>query len=245
MKKFYFDSHVHLDLYKDIDNIIEQINEFKSYTIAVTNLPILYKKALNNIQITKYIRVALGLHPELIHKFPEQISVFFENVKEARYIGEVGLDFSRDYLPYKELQKEFFKRCVNECNYLGGKILSIHSRNATKEVIDIIGPNFNGKIILHWFNGNFSSLSEAIDYGYFFSVNNEMTKSVNGRKIIERLPIDRILLESDGPFTQTFKKKYDINLMENLVNNISEIKKCKINDTYHFLKENFINILKT
>lgn len=245
MSKFHFDTHVHLDLYKDTDNIIAHINERKSYTIAVTNLPILYEKARKNIPDTKYIRFALGLHPELIHEFPEQVTEFFKKLKKVRYVGEIGLDFSKEYTSYQNLQQEFFKRCITECHRLGNKILSIHSRKAAREVIDIIGPEFNGKVILHWFNGNQSDTRRAIDNGYYFSINNEMIKSINGRKIIELIPLNRILLESDGPFTRTFKNNYDINLFDDLILSISTLKECKIEDLYKILRNNFKTILES
>lgn len=241
--KFYFDTHLHLDLYSDVESIINQINKYKSYTIAVTNLPILYEIAIKNIKYTKYVRFALGLHPELIHDFPEQIPVFFKKIKRARYIGEVGLDFSKKYLPYKDLQLDFFKRCIKECNSLENKILSIHSRNATKEVINIIGPEFKGKVILHWFNGSISDLNKALDYGYFFSVNDEMVKSVKGKEIIKCLPLDRILLESDGPFTKTFKDKYDIEYINELIISISKLKECEIEALNQTLRKNFKSVL--
>lgn len=243
MKKFYFDTHVHLDLYKDFDAIIKQINKYKSYTIAVTNLPTLYEKALENTPKTKYIRIALGLHPELIHKFPEQMELFFEKVKEARYIGEIGLDFSKEYLPYKDLQVEFFRKCIKECDILGGKILSVHSRKAAKEVVDIIGTNFSGKVILHWFTGNKTDFKIAIDNGYYFSINPEMLKTNKGRDVIYNIPLERILIESDGPFSKNLNTNYNITFIDKLIEGIAEIKILEKHIVTQNLKNNFITIL--
>ncbi|MCM3181164.1 TatD family hydrolase [Cytobacillus horneckiae] len=107
-----------------------------------------------------------------------------------------------------------------------------------------MGSEFDGKVILHWFSGSLSDLNKAIDYGYFFSINNEMIKSVNGRKIIELLPLNRILLESDGPFTKTFKNKYDIDYINDLIISISKLKRCKIENMYDILRSNFKSILE-
>ncbi len=67
MNSFKFDTHIHLDLFEDRENIIKYIEEEKSYTIAMTNLPILYKKYINKYKDLKYIRFALGFHPELVY----------------------------------------------------------------------------------------------------------------------------------------------------------------------------------
>ena len=87
-----FDTHFHLDLQKDRAAAIRQIEEQRIYTIAVTNLPDLYRKEKTEVA-SKYIRYALGFHPELVHQFPSQIPLMWEWLPEARYIGEVGLDF--------------------------------------------------------------------------------------------------------------------------------------------------------
>jgi len=243
MKKFYFDTHVHLDLYKDLDVTVKLINEYKSYTIAVTNLPILYEKALENTPNTKYIRIALGLHPELIHKFPEQIEIFFKKIKKARYIGEIGLDFSREYIQYKDLQIDFFRKCIEECDNLGGKVLSVHSRHAAEEIIDIIGPRFNGKIILHWYTGTKKAFKKAIGNGYYFSINPEMLKTSKGRDIIINIPLDRILIESDGPFSKNMQKKYEPSFVEEVIYGIANIREIEEDEINQLLKLNFKELL--
>lgn len=87
-----FDTHFHLDLQKDKTKAIENIVRNEIYTIAMTNLPDLYKKE-NLLYGQKYIRVALGLHPELVHEYANKIPLMWKHLSEARYIGEVGLDF--------------------------------------------------------------------------------------------------------------------------------------------------------
>ncbi|MEH7302653.1 Qat anti-phage system TatD family nuclease QatD, partial [Neobacillus drentensis] len=210
MNQFYHDSHVHLDLYKNAAEIIRQIDINKSYTIAVTNLPVLYENAIKGYPNSKYVRFAAGLHPELVGEFPEQIPKFYELIKDCRFIGEIGLDFSKENVVYKELQLEVFKRTIDICNSIGNKIVSIHSRGAAKKVIEIVGSEFNGQVILHWFTGNNTDLKKAINNGYFFSVNINMLRTEKGQKIINTIPLERILIESDGPFTKSFKDNYSI-----------------------------------
>ena len=57
MSEFYMDLHMHFDLYKDRYNILKYIEENKSYTIAVTNLPDLYRKYYAENWSYKYIRL--------------------------------------------------------------------------------------------------------------------------------------------------------------------------------------------
>ncbi|MCM3252548.1 Qat anti-phage system TatD family nuclease QatD [Priestia aryabhattai] len=243
MNPFYHDTHVHLDLYKNSSDIIHEINEKKSYTISVTNLPILYDKAVSKHLDSKYVRFALGIHPELVGKFPEQIPFFYKKILDCRYIGEIGLDFTGENISYKDLQLEVFKKTIEICNLCGGKILSIHSRGATKEVIEIIGSEFNGKIILHWFSGNMTDIERAVQNGYYFSVNLDMFNTAKGRKIINKLPIERILLESDGPFTKSFRKAYNIFSIDKAIRELGNIKSIEIEKVNMLLKRNFQTLL--
>ena len=109
---YLYDTHFHLDLQKNKSEAIREIEEKQIYTIAVTNLPDLYRK--ESIEIaSKYIRFALGFHPELLHLYKEQIPLMWEFLSEARYIGEVGLDFVDT--THKEEHLAFFNELVERC----------------------------------------------------------------------------------------------------------------------------------
>ena len=73
MNNFKFDTHLHLDLFRDRNKIIKEIENNKSYTIAVTNLPILYEKYVKIYGDLKYIKFALGFHPELVYEYSNQL----------------------------------------------------------------------------------------------------------------------------------------------------------------------------
>lgn len=244
MQKFYHDTHLHLDLYKNSESIAREIEALKSYTIAVTNLPALYDKAVTNFSNYKYIRIALGFHPELVSQFPHHIPQFYQRLEKSRYIGEIGLDFTKSNINSKDKQVEVFKETIKISNSLGGRILSIHSRGAAKEVIEIIGAGFNGKIIMHWFTGNKKELKLAVENGYFFSINSEMVKSIKGREAIKNIPLNKILLESDGPFTKSVAKNYKVNMLHEVVTLISQIHIISIEDMYNQMKLNFRDLLK-
>ncbi|BAD66617.1 conserved hypothetical protein [Shouchella clausii KSM-K16] len=241
---FYFDVHMHLDLYEDTEKIINQILNYKSYTIAVTNLPYLYDRAINKFGEQRYLRFALGLHPELLEQFPEQIPYFFERLEYCRYIGEIGLDFGKNNYKSKMLQIDTFEKIIKTCGKFENKILSVHSRKAEKEVIDIIGSHFNGKIILHWYSGNMTELSRAIRNNYYFSINGDMLASKRGRDIVNKIPLERILIESDAPFTKDTRENYNILYINNLISNLSNIKKIDKHKMSNILKGNFSRLLK-
>ncbi|WP_422656689.1 Qat anti-phage system TatD family nuclease QatD [Paenibacillus sp. EC2-1] len=244
MSKFRYDTHVHIDLYKNTQQVIDYIEANKSYTIAVTNLPVLYKKYVLQYRNLKYVRFALGFHPELVFQYKEQIPLLLNSIRESKYIGEVGLDYVTPNLDNRETQKDAFRKLIGECNNTGGKILSIHSRRAVKDVLSILGNTFDGKIIMHWFSGTISEMKIAINRGYYFSVNSDMFNSKNGNELIKNMPLDKILLESDAPFTKNTKKTYNLDFVSSVEKGISNVKGLKEESVNIILKNNFNTLLQ-
>jgi TatD DNase family protein len=216
-----FDTHFHLDLFESRENVIKEIDSNQIYTIAVTNLPALFTKLKKSLT-SKFIRPALGFHPELLAQYKEYIPQMWTLLKETRYIGEVGLDFKTG-TAFKELQLSFFKELLERCNDYGDKILTIHSRQSAKEIVSIIGAEFKGKVILHWYSGNKSTLIKSIDNGYYFSVNFSMVKSKSGRELIKLIPLERLLLETDAPFVRINNKPYSSLDLHAIIKELAEI----------------------
>ncbi len=241
MHKLY-DTHFHLDLQKSKVEVLAEIEQNKIYTIAVTNLPPLYEKLKNEID-NKYVRVALGFHPELLNQYQKYIPQMWSLLSEAKYIGEVGIDLktSKDS---KNLQISFFEELISRCNDYGNKVLTIHSRMAAGEVVSIVGNSFNGKIILHWYSGSKQNQMNAINNGYYFSVNSAMLNSESGRKIIENTPNDKLLIETDSPFVE-FKGVFinQFSQIQNTIIKLSELKRMNIDDLVNQLWSNFQSVI--
>lgn len=198
----FIDTHFHLDLWDDPKSIIEEIEKNKIYTIAVTNTPSVFFHTYNLTEKSKYIRPALGFHPELVYQRKNELPHFFENLKKTKYIGEIGLDYGKQSNEDKKEQKRVFEKIIDACSNHNDKVLTIHSRGSYKDVIDIIGNDFSNKVVLHWYSGSLKELERAVEYGFYFSINLPMTISLSGQKVIKSIPQQRILTESDGPFTK-------------------------------------------
>ncbi|MBQ20566.1 MAG: hydrolase TatD [Flavobacteriales bacterium] len=241
----YHDTHFHLDLIQSPEKVAEEIENNRIYTIAVTNSPSVFFYTEKIASNKKYIRAALGLHPELAAERHKEVDMFLKLISKTKYIGEIGLDNSNKAPSDYQLQKKVFSQIINACADEGDKILTIHSRKASKDVIDIVGAKFPGKIILHWFSDNLKELERAIDFGYYFSINYNMIHSSNGRRIIDRIPIDRLLIETDGPFTK-INGQLSTPISASLIT--EELVKYKNFRSEEFekenLHENFIRLLK-
>lgn len=241
---FKFDTHMHFDLYNDKELVLAQIERYRSYTIAVTNLPTLYLQYKHHIEWEKfkYSRLALGFHPELITLYSKQIDSFISLLPNSRYIGEVGLDFSVKDQTIRWRQTEFFKRIVDECSKFGNKILTIHTRKAVRETLDIM-KEYRGVAIFHWFSGTLKDLQEALKHGYYFSINHQMLKSSNGKRIVDSLPLNRMLIESDAPFTYGLGKRYSILFIDEIYQYLEKTRNIDEQTLSNIFLANFKNIL--
>jgi TatD DNase family protein len=145
--------------------------------------------------------VALGLHPQLASERKGELDLFDRLLPEARYVGEIGLDGSREFQDQWSDQVAVFERILSSCRAVGGRVLSIHCRRAVGEVLKRIEACGGvGVPVLHWYSGSQGDLKRAVDLGCWFSVGPAMVLSKSGQLLIKRMPVDRILTETDGPF---------------------------------------------
>lgn len=196
----FLDSHCHVDLAKNRESFVKEINQQQIYTISVTNLPTLFEKNRTILPESKYLKHALGYHPELIGEFPDQLNHFKKQVQKTRYIGEIGIDGSHRYQKSLSRQLEIFESILSVCEKNPEKILTIHSRKAEKQVTELIKQYPDSKKILHWYTGDIKHVEELLKVGCYFSVNKQMVLTAKGSMLIKAIPLERILLESDYPF---------------------------------------------
>lgn len=193
------DAHCHLDRYDDPKMTASEAAAYGVLTIAMTNLPSHFQVDLPHVRRLPRVRLALGLHPLAARCHVREYSLFRELLHTTSYVGEVGLDFSKEGFETREDQLRSF-RLVAESISSEPKFLSLHSRRAESVVLDILSEYGIHAAVFHWYGGPLALLEEALSRGHFFSVNPAMVLSAKGKHIIERIPINRLLTESDGPY---------------------------------------------
>lgn len=215
------DFHVHIDYYRNYEEIYRYYNNKGIYALFVTNFPEVYGKCRENFGDSKYVKLALGYNPQIsnVQKFNKSVfDIYFD---KAKYIGEVGLDYSKKFIDCKNEQIKVFDYICNKSGK-DGKILSIHSRSAEDDVIDILDKNNVKFAVFHWYTGKISNIKKIIDRGYYFSINNAMLNSKRGKDIISKIPLERILVETDGPFTRYGRQQITPDKLENIYATISK-----------------------
>ena len=195
------DFHCHLDLYPDPGRIARTCAERGLYVLSVTTTSSAWQGTSRLAR--RRIRTALGLHPQLAHECKAELRLFDELLPQARYVGEIGLDGGPEFLPHGRDQLAAFNHILRACAQAGGRIMSIHSRRLPNAVLDGLEAHPGAGIpVLHWFSGSARDLDRAIALGCWFSVGPAMLNGERGKGLAARMPRERILTESDGPFAQ-------------------------------------------
>lgn len=195
------DTHCHFDMMPNPESYIRTIERQGDIVIGMTNAPSHFQMGWQHVRNFKRVRLALGFHPLLAHELQNELPLFERLLDKTSYIGEIGLDFSREGKATKDIQQESLKR-IFSCLQGKNKIISVHSRNAEFELLSVLKEYKVKNVIFHWYTGDVDLIPEILDEGYYFSVNEAMTLSNKGRQIIAALPHDRMLTETDAPYNK-------------------------------------------
>lgn len=193
------DTHCHFDMLPNPNAYIRQKEACGEMVIGMTNLPSHFMMGSSHVKSFRNIRLALGFHPLLVDANKDEISLFKTQIDQTSYIGEIGLDFSAQGIASKDSQMHILKDILNILKDKK-KILSVHSRKAEKELLDLLIEYDIKNVIFHWYSGPIDLIPSIVARGYYFSVNEAMLLTKNGQKILKNIPKDRILTETDSPF---------------------------------------------
>jgi len=240
------DTHCHIDMYPNPIQVLNECEKRGVTVISMTSLPSHFELGYNHFIDKKKVRQALGFHPLIIKNYDTTEILKFEKlINKTSYIGEIGLDFSREGINTKDLQIQVFTKILSIIkNNTSRKILSLHSRGAEKEVLNRLIENKIKYAIFHWYSGNIGVIENILKAGYYFSINTSMIKSKKGSDIISRIPLDRLLIESDGPYIDNKGKPiYSYDLIE-VYNYLAKKNNISVDEITNIIKVNFFTLLK-
>ena len=195
------DTHCHFDMMPKPETYIRQRELAGDIVIGMTNLPSHFQMGQPHLRGYKHIRLALGLHPLLAAESKSEVTLFKRLVNQTSYIGEIGLDFSKEGLATKDEQVAVLRELLSAIRGKK-KIVSVHSRKAEKELLALLSEYEIENVVFHWYSGSVDLIPAILGRGYYFSVNEAMCMSKNGRAIIEKIPRERVLTETDAPYNE-------------------------------------------
>lgn len=234
------DAHCHINFFKNAGDIALECEKKTVHTIYVTTLPSQFDETFKYVKPLKYIYPSLGFHClESNYNLEDEKKLFLKHVDSTKFIGEVGLDFSKRAVKSREEQMELFEFILKSIN-TKEHILNIHSSYAEDKVLEMIEKYDVKKAIFHWYSGKIGTLNMLLRNGYYFSINEAMCKSKNGQNIISKLPRNKVLVETDSPFIKDVLPYKNFNAYSYL----GELWGLKMELVEKVVYENFIAIQK-
>ena len=213
------DAHCHLDRFKDPQAVAAQSAGRGVFLVAVTNLPRHFREGLPYARQLRGVRLALGLHPLAAGLHSREMGEFERLFSQTSFIGEVGLDFSSRGKASARRQLESFNRVVRLLK-VSPKFVSVHSRRAESDLLGVLAQHKVTGVVFHWYTGGVGTLDRVLRDGHFLSINPAMVRSPRGREIVKRIPPDRLLTETDGPYCRIDDSPaypWHVELVENYV----------------------------
>lgn len=166
-----------------------------------------------------------------------------EQLKDPKIlaIGEIGLDYFHDEKG-KEFQKEMFKKQLELAKELNLPVC-IHSRDAEDDTLAILREFGSYKGVVHCFAYGKEAMRELVDLGYYFGVGGTSTYPRNEqlRAAIKRMPLDRIVLETDCPYLtpQSVRgKRNDSSYIRFVIDEIANLKGVSVEDVVNQTNKN-------
>lgn len=193
------DTHCHIDAYDNPVEVLDNARAVGVHVVAVTEDPGSYRLLRTRLGRREGVNVALGLHPlRAGTASPHDLARFFRLLPQADWIGEIGLDFSPIGVASRKQQLRIFEAILADPQ-LRTRPVTVHSRGAEADTISRLAQA-RVPAILHWYTGPLGPVDDALTAGLLFSINPAMIRSRKAASLLERLPPDRILLETDGPY---------------------------------------------
>jgi len=197
------DTHCHLDAYDDPRAALSEADAAGVDVVAVSETPETYRRFRTRLGRAAGVTVALGLHPaSQAAAAPGQLGRFLRMLPDAPWIGEVGLDFAPGIDRRERHRQTAAFQAVLDHGVARSKPMTVHSRGAAKDAVRMLS-DAGQRAVMHWYSGDLGTVDAALAAGMWFSVNPAMTRSPKGRALIYRVPADRVLCETDGPFCRT------------------------------------------
>ncbi len=203
------DSHAHLGMSqfdRDRDDVIRRATD--------AGVEIIFTVGTDTGDCRKAVEIAtgnamvfaiIGIHPHNAKEVNEETYLDLRALSQdgkVKAIGEIGLDLFRNLSP-RDVQIARFRQQIHLAKELKLPIV-VHAREAQKEVLTILREEEAWEIggVFHCFSGDDDMAKSCTDLGFFISIPGTITfkNNANLREVIKKVPLDRILIETDCPF---------------------------------------------
>jgi TatD DNase family protein len=203
------DSHCHLDdpqFDNDRETVIKRAQaEGVAQFVTIGCDLVTSQRAVSLAQQHPFIFSSIGVHPHEVKDItPATYDGLRSLAKQPKVVayGEIGLDYHYNYSP-PEIQRQRFREQIALAREFRLPVI-IHSRNAKEDTMAILREEKAGELggVIHCFTGDLEMAKAALDLGFLLSFSGIVTfpKAIELQKVVQEMPLDRMLVETDSPY---------------------------------------------
>lgn len=172
------------------------------HTLVIGESPAQADLALALVDRFPGLSATAGIHPHIAKDWSDAVASWLEErVADDRIVavGEMGLDYHYDHSP-RDRQREVFERQLALAAAVGKPVV-IHARNADDDVDAILRNHPGCTVVMHSFSSGAELLRSTLARGAYCSLSGMITfKSWTLDDAVRAVPLDRLLVETDGPY---------------------------------------------
>jgi TatD DNase family protein len=209
------DSHCHLagkEFVRDLPEVIGRAKEaglVRCLVVLAADDDQEFDNAERVTALWSEVKYAIGVHPHNAATFADNPDAAagltahrLDMTPLARAVGEIGLDYHYDFAP-RDVQHAVFRAQLRLARTRGLPVV-IHTREAEDDTLRIIAEESGGALrgVFHCFSGDAAAAERALGTGFHISVPGIVTfpKSTDLREAARRVPVERLLIETDSPY---------------------------------------------
>ncbi len=249
------DSHCHLDfpdLASNLDELLAKMrdNEVSHALCVSVNLQD-FPRVLALAEAYSNLFASVGVHPDYENLAEPQAAQLAALAAHPRVvaIGETGLDYFR-LKGDLEWQRERFRqhiRAARQCN----KPLIIHTREAAEDTLRIMAEEGADSVggVMHCFTESWEVAQRAMEMNFYISFSGIVTfkKAVSLKEIARRIPLERMLVETDSPYLAPVPHRGKMNqpaFVRHVAEEIAELRGITVNEVATATTRNFFKLFK-
>ncbi|MBN1784919.1 MAG: TatD family hydrolase [Candidatus Bathyarchaeota archaeon] len=253
----FVDAHIHLAdsrYFQNLEEVVAGAKESNVFVLVANSTDL--ESSRQSLELADrhpdYVYAALGIHPWNTkqlkpNEVQDTINLIFENAENRQRmvaVGEIGLDssYSRSGEP-TEIQMQVFHEMLSVAEKTSLPVI-IHSRGTTTQIVSMLPSYKIEKVLLHWFSQPHSLIETIVDRGYYITEGPPSVFANGIREVIRRMPLTRIMTETDGPvrFRGPFKDKLTTpSFIPAVVEAIAELKGQEKSVVADQIFHNFVN----
>jgi TatD DNase family protein len=235
-----------LDYYReDIELALDQIEKNRILTISNSVDPHAYERNQEIAKTCDWVLPAFGVHPLWAPKYADHLRYLTSMVNQSPMIGETGLDHhhAKNASHYTDQKKvfEFLLAVAREQQ----KIITVHTKAAEKEALEILDGYDIHRVIIHWYQGSLDVLHELTARGMYFSIGFEVLFSEHIQIIAQEIPSAQLLTETDNPAAKSRTGTQPMPLLvKKVVAAIARLRGTSAQEIIKTVKNNFARMIR-